>query len=256
MRLHSRNRHDLDARVRFVANTHTYYIDESLDSAKYVSTTKLVRSMFKSFEADEVIAKMMKSKSWGESQYYGMSPVEIKIKWENLQYSAAKSGTLMHENIEKYLNGDRFDKCSREFELFKRFQDDHKNLVPYRTEWRVFDEDSSVAGSVDIVYTNSESPGDYVIVDWKRSKAIKTENKWQSGVTEKCSKHLPDCNFSHYSLQLATYKYILQKNYGIKISETLIVILHPSQLSYIKMSTRDLTPEVLTMMTNRGSKKK
>ena len=31
------------------------------------------------------------------------------------------------------------------------------------------------------------------------------DNKWQSALTP-CIKHLPDCNYYHYSLQLNTYK--------------------------------------------------
>lgn len=252
--LSDQNPHLRDSRIRFVEDTHTYYVDGSEDGYQYTSTTKLMHSMFKPFDADEVIEKMRRSRNWGSSKYYGMSPDEIKAGWEDNRDSAAKSGTAMHENIENYYNGVDHDTNTREFEMFQKFRDDHKDLVPYRTEWCIFDEDAKVSGSVDMVYEERHTPGSFVIADWKRSKAIKTENRWQSG-TSKNTCHLQDCNFIHYSLQLSTYKYILEKNYGLNISDTFIVVLHPEQDSYTKIVTEDLSAEVGEIMEERKQKK-
>ncbi|CAM9104161.1 unnamed protein product [Sphacelaria rigidula] len=257
MTLESQNPHPRDSRIRFVEDTHSYYVDGSTDRYEYTSTTKLMHSLFKPFDADEVIGKMRNSKNWENSKYFGMSPEEIKTGWEENRDSAAKSGTAMHQCIEDFYNGD--DKLTtlttpdKEFEFFERFRLDHQDLVPYRTEWCIFDEDAKVSGSVDMVYEDKLNPGSYVIADWKRSKEIKTDNRWQKGTSEN-SCHLPDCNFIHYSLQLSTYKYILEKNYGLKISQTFIVVLHPSQESYIKLSTKDLGEEVERIMKSRVKK--
>ena len=247
MELNVINEHPRDARIRFVEDTHTYFVDGSKDGYQYTSTTKLMHSMFKPFDADEVISKMRRSRTWSSSPYYGQSPGDIKAGWEENRDFAAKSGTLMHANIENYYNGLDHEVNTREFQMFEKFRDDHGDLVPYRTEWCIFDEDSKVSGSVDMVY---ELNGKFIIADWKRSKAIKTENKWQSGSTKHTS-HLQDCNFIHYSLQLSTYKYILEKNYGLTISDTFIVVLHPSQDSYTKIVTADLSAEVSKIMEER-----
>lgn len=244
--LQSQNPHPRDERIRFVDESHTYYVDGSVDGSEYKSTTSLMHSMFKPFDADEVIDKMRKSRNWGNSPYHGQSPEEIKAGWETNRDFAAKSGTAMHENIENFYNGIDHQ-STREFEMFQKFRDDHEDLVPYRTEWCIFDEDSKVSGSVDMVY---ELNGEFIIADWKRSKAIKTENRWQSG-TSKHTAHLPDCNFIHYSLQLSAYKYILEKNYGLTISKTFIVVLHPDQDSYKKIVTKDLSAEVESIMVER-----
>lgn len=250
MSLLSKNAHPRDFRVKFVEDTHTYYVDGSKDAFEYTSTTKLMHSLFKPFNADEVIEKMRRSRNWESSKYFGKSPGDIKAEWEENRDSAAKSGSSMHENIENFYNKRNHENCSDEFKMFQKFRDDHKGLVPYRTEWCIFDEDAKVSGSVDMVYEDSESPGTYIIADWKRSKAIKTENRWQSG-TNKHSCHLQDCNFIHYSLQLSAYKYILEKNYGLKVSKTFIVVLHPNQGSHIKMHTKDLSEEVRGIMSDR-----
>ena len=252
--LEDKNPHPRDSRIRFVEDTHTYYVDGATDKFEYISTTTLMHSLFKPFDADEVIGNMRRSKNWENSKYFGMSPAEIKDAWEENRDSAAKSGTAMHQKIEDFYNkrltNQHLGTQTKEFEFFQKFREDHKDLEPYRTEWCIFDEDAKVSGSVDMVYKDLENPGSYVIADWKRSKAIKTDNRWQSG-TSSHTWRLSDCNFIHYSLQLSAYKYMLEKKYGLRISQTFIVVLHPSQDSYVKMITKDLGEEVERIMNSR-----
>ena len=82
-----------------------------------------------------------------------------------------------------------------------------------------------MAGSIDMVYRNRHD-GTFAIYDWKRSKEIKTENSFQSGLGPLA--HLPDTNFWHYSLQLNLYRWLLETHYGIRISKMALVVLHPN----------------------------
>ena len=70
---------------------------------------------------------------------------------------------------------------------------------------------------------------------------LKKENPWQSAITP-CIEHLPDCNFYHYSLQLNTYKALLEKNYGVKVKGMYLVCLHPNNenKSYQRIEVADL----------------
>ena len=242
------NPHERDTRISFVEETHTYYIDGS--SKGYISSTTLIHTLFPKFDADLIIGKMMKSKNWRRSPYHGMTPCQIKDKWEKNRDSAAQEGTLMHENLEKYYNGVDHEKNTKEFKMFLNYCNDHKSLEPFRTEWEIFDEDALIAGSVDMVYKDPENPGCIIIADWKRSKEIKTENRWQKG-TDLLTRNMDDCNFNHYSLQLALYKNILENKYNQKVSGTFLVILHPNQKDYIKLVTRDMGSTVQKMIDRR-----
>lgn len=242
------NRHPRDERLKFVESSHTYYVDGSLHG--YISTTTLVHQLFEKFDADKVIEKMRRSKTWTSSPYFGMEPSEIKEGWEKTRDDAANAGTFMHANIENYYNKINHETQSKEFSLFKNYTNDHKELKPFRTEWCIFDDESKVCGSIDMVYEDPDNPGFHIVADWKRSKAIKFDNKWQSG-SDRFTAHLPDCNFIHYSIQLGIYKYILEKNYDVKISETFIVVLHPNQENYEKIYTKNLDKEVLNIMDRR-----
>ena len=35
-----------------------------------------------------------------------------------------------------------------EFKYFLKFKNEHPNLIPYRTEWRIFDEEYQIAGTI------------------------------------------------------------------------------------------------------------
>lgn len=248
MSLETKNKHPRDERIRFVEKNHAYYVDGNNDG--YISTTTLVHSLFEKFDADKVISKMRRSASWSSSRYFGMETCAIKDSWEQNRDSAAKAGTSMHENIENFYNQVSHDTESLEFKLFDKFLKDHLDLKPFRTEWCIFDEDAKVCGSVDMVYEDPQRVGTFIIADWKRSKSIKLENVWQSG-SDSSTCHLPDCNFIHYSLQLGIYKYILEKKYDIIISQTFIVVLHPSQKIYKKIFTRNVDKEVENIMKER-----
>ena len=253
-RLETINANPRDERIRFVEDSHTYYIDGSCKG--YISSTTLVHTLFDKFDADKVIKKMRNSRNWVRSPYKHMTDEQIKKKWQDNCDYAAKAGTKMHLQIENYYNDVDHDKDSPEFRMFEEFVKDHPELEAFRSEWIVFDEESKVSGSIDMVYTRKNSKGEteYVIADWKRSKEIKMENRYQAGKNQ-FTHHLDDTNFNHYSMQISLYKYVLEKNYGIKIAESFIVVLHPNQKEYIKIRTENMDRVVKNVMRNRAGKK-
>ncbi|CAM9154488.1 unnamed protein product [Ectocarpus sp. 8 AP-2014] len=245
------NSHERDGRIGFEEEGHKYFVDGvPALSEGYVSTTTLIHSLFPKFDADVVITKMRASSRWEESKYYGFTSDHIKQMWEKSGKDAAAAGTAMHHNLELCQNGLPHDTASKEFQLFSAFTTDNPALRPFRTEWLIFDEDSRITGSVDMVYTDDD--GRFFICDFKRSKDIKRSNRWQKGCSPMTS-DLDDCNFNHYSLQLGIYKAILEKNYGIKISSTFLLVLHPAQPQYIEVSTACMSRVVSNIMNWRVS---
>lgn len=114
---------------------------------------------------------------------------------------------------------------------FMSFLQDYPHLVPYRTEWLIYDDQVKMSGSIDMVYENVED-GTLSIYDWKRCKSIDKTNGWNKFAITECISHLPDSNFWHYSLQLNTYKTILERNYGKRVSNMYLVRLHPDSTTY------------------------
>lgn len=224
------NEHPRDKDIVFREDIHEYTI-KGYDK-KPISVTTLIHEYFPKFNPDAVIDKMMKSKNWLQSKYYGQSKEEIKAGWEKSGEEASGSGTIMHKSIEDYLNGISVLNNSKEFSMFKAFWNDfckqYPSLKPYRTEWIVFDESVGVAGSIDCILSNEK--GELVILDWKRSKEIKMSNNFEKGLGPFCN--LQNCNYHHYSLQLNFYRHILETKYNKKVIFMMLVVLHPNQSSY------------------------
>jgi hypothetical protein len=171
-----------------------------------------------------------------------MTREKIKGMWDAKRDAAAQAGTAMHYDIECYYNGIETYNTSTEYQYFeeylKDFKRDNPDLIPYRTEWTVFDEEMKLTGSIDMVYmdTTDKTGNTLAIYDWKRCAEISHDNKFSSALTPEI-KHLPDTNFWHYSLQLNTYKTILERNYGkkdtkLKITKLALVVLHPQNANY------------------------
>jgi hypothetical protein len=259
-------------------------------------------SHFPHFDADAVIASMMKGKNWNSSnKYWGLTAEQIKKQWADNGKEVAGLGTQMHYEIECYLGGlsiaslvpldpqtpkgdlaslrlspqTPLDPNSLPLKLggltppldphslplkythrdlldyysslsnfgskgvigggtppnFESFLQDYPHLVPYRTEWLIYDDTVKMSGSIDMVYENVED-GTLSIYDWKRCKSIDKTNGWNKFAITECISHLPDSNFWHYSLQLNTYKTILERNYGKRVADMYLVRLHPDSSTY------------------------
>ena len=120
-------------------------------------------------------------------------------------------------------------------------------------EWSDNGKEASAAGtamhfSIDMVYRR-KSDGKFVIYDWKRSKEIKSDNPFGSGLPP--LEHLPDTNYWHYTMQLNVYKWMLEKYYGLEVADLYLVILHPDQPSYRRMRLNIMTDEVEDMIECR-----
>jgi hypothetical protein len=265
------NKHPRDDRIQFEEESHTYTIDGVREG--WTSCTGFLHHFFAPFDADSIIAKMMKSSKWYESKYYGMTPEAIKKQWADKGADASTAGTRMHLDIERFYNAmPAAANCVYQFEdgmeglavdgwtpnpgaewdYFCSFQRDYvekHGFIPFRTEWLVFDEAHKVAGSIDMIYKKPD--GTLAIYDWKRTGELKTENKFQNGLGPVA--HLPDVNYWHYTLQLNVYRYILQTHYGYTVSELALVVLHPDNSSWRVSKLNFMDDEVLGMMATRAS---
>jgi ATP-dependent exoDNAse (exonuclease V) beta subunit len=270
--LSNKNFHPRDLHIQFFEKEHKYIIDFE-PKIKYTSVTTWVHEHFEKFDSDNVIKKMMSGDKWKEGhKYWGKTAEEIKLLWNSNRDSVANAGTDLHYEIECFHNDKRFqfeysnkelyeiyysdnrnkhDFKSIEWKYFINFIKDHPNLIPYRTEWTIYDEDVKISGSIDMVYKNPD--GTLSIYDWKRSKNITRINNFNKFSIHPFICHLPDSNFWHYALQLNTYKLILERKYNKKVRDLFLVRLHPDteENNYELIKLPDLTLEILELFEER-----
>ena len=240
------NPHERDDNIELEEETHIYTINNKSD---YTSVTTWNHSHFPKFNSDNIITLMMNGKNWKNNKYYGKSREEIKNIWEINKNEAAEAGTKMHLDIEKSYNNIIVNNKSVEFQQFLKYIDDNKNLKPYRTEWMIYDEDHKLAGSIDMVYENSD--GTLEIRDWKRSKQIIRNKQYEDYAMTECIKHVTNLNFWHYALQVNTYKSIIERKYDKKVKKLYLVVFHPSQTNYKLIEIPEMDDEIKQLLKNR-----
>lgn len=219
------NAHSRDSRIKFYPEPHIY----TIDNTPVPSASTIISKFFPEFD----------SAYWAirKAPELGMTPDEVELMWRTKGETAAKEGTFLHEQIENFYLEQEYEK-TEEFHLFESFVKENNHIKPYRTEWRIFDEHHHIAGTIDLISKNGNG---YEMYDWKRSKKVVNSfngepiknNQWQKGVGQLAD--IDDTSYNRYCLQQSLYKYILEKNYGLKVSNMYLIVLYPEYDRYYKV---------------------
>jgi very-short-patch-repair endonuclease len=219
------NAHSRDSRIKFYPEPHIY----TIDNTPAPSASTIISKFFPEFD----------SAYWAirKAPELGMTPDEVELMWRTKGETAAKEGTFLHEQIENFYLEQEYEK-TEEFHLFESFVKENNHIKPYRTEWRIFDEHHHIAGTIDLISKNGNG---YEMYDWKRSKKVVNSfngepiknNQWQKGVGQLAD--IDDTSYNRYCLQQSLYKYILEKNYGLKVSKMYLIVLYPEYDRYYKV---------------------
>lgn len=234
-----------DNELIYLDNEHQYFYENKSLISVTTFISKVLFTPFNEVEISEIIALKTKNE-----RYIGKTAEEIRELWEydrNL-------GINMHKTIEDYYNKIKLTNNqlnSKEFLMFMNFEKDHihfNSLIPFRSEWKIFDNELQIAGTIDMVYLYDNKH--IILYDWKRIKVLQKFNTWQSGIVD-ATKHMGDCNYIHYSIQLMLYKYIIEKNYGLIVCKMYLLLLHPSQDNYIREEIKTFQPLIDAVILHR-----
>tara|TARA_R110001583_G_scaffold129547_1_gene281333 strand:- start:4403 stop:6271 length:1869 start_codon:yes stop_codon:yes gene_type:complete len=230
----NQNKHIKDKRIKFYSEKHIY----TIDGVPAPSASTIIGRFFPEF--DSIYWSNRKASS------LGMTANEVAKMWADKGKKARDKGTFLHEQIENYYLGIDYEE-TEEFDQFQSFINDHNDLVPYRSEWRVYDDSLNIAGTIDLIVTNGVN---HDIYDWKRSKKVVNtfsgqpieQNQWQQGVGG--LSHIDDTSYNRYCLQQSLYKYILDKNYGLTVDNMYLIVMYPENDNYYKVEVPYLKKEI------------
>jgi ATP-dependent exoDNAse (exonuclease V) beta subunit len=235
---------DVDAsRLLFDALSHTYVLD---GQRELVGVSHVVKRSFPEFDADAVIRKMRSNpQRFNAGPYAGMTDEQIKAKWENTGKQAADEGTRKHASIETKIKAIRaeivqqaataavavdeqtapqeidaaqiiLEALPQEYLQYAADTDLHTAVREgrVRCEWRIYDEQRGLAGTIDCAIFDRDDPNKVTLVDWKFSrKAHETYGWGRTSLVPDVS--LEDAPFWRYSLQLNLYRTILERQLGL-----------------------------------------
>ena len=227
--------------IIFDEASHTYADERNTTgTADYTSVTTLIEKFFPFFDEEAYIQKFM-----AES---GKSREEVVRK----MMEPSERGTFMHQQIEYFLKGKPHEEDFKEFQLFRKFHEEQiqkRGLDFYDAEKIVTLPQYSIAGTVDALFRKPD--GTFVMVDWKRSKNLIIDGypkKYGTGRGLSILAHLDNSSYYHYELQQSFYKYILETEYGMKISSMILCVLHPDYDRYYPIKLSDYRIEEVREM--------
>ncbi len=241
--------------VAFENSSHTYW--NVNDNERYVSVTTLIHRYTQEFDKDfwssyKALEKLLPKDSWNVEKKsllnskkfnrelldtYNISEndfnkvqQEILDSWEEENRKSCERGTKIHEEIEHSFYNNPHNISLQKFGLGGKFEckKDYSELdLEYGVypEYLIYRESDDgilrIAGQVDLIV---KSGNEITIIDHKTNKKIDQKSGFDSISKSNFKMKYPlnnlmDCNFYHYTLQLSTYAWMLQKinpNFVIK----------------------------------------
>ena len=197
------------------------YVLKSNPELNFTSVTSITSQYFAPFEKEAIAKRLVET----NMKYIGMTPEELIATWDE----AREFGTLVHNNIESYINNENYENISEVKHAIK-WMNKFKNLSEFvfYPEVIIYSRELGIAGSIDVLAKDIKSDT-YIIIDWKTSKSISKSSYGGKMGTHPITSHLMDCKYVHYSMQLSLYRYLIEEYYDIKISNLLIAHLNGNE---------------------------
>lgn len=214
--------------ITFTEENHSYVSIVEGVSMSYVSGTQFLHDYLPQFDPDGKITER-------KAKELGITPFELRKRWNEKGRAATTFGTRVHETIEDIILGrDRRNTPNSEkeivaFENAVKIANKLKNDTDVQgVEKIVFDHELGIAGTIDLL-TRSKKDGSYIIVDHKTNEKIEQENRFNKFCSDPIS-HLSGTDYTKYALQLNLYGYLLKYgNYIPKNAKISFVLNHVNE---------------------------
>jgi len=232
--------------IVFKDSNHTYM----LNGKQLTSVTTFIGKFKKPFEKEFW--------SYKKAEQEGVTQQEILDKWDSISLRACNKGSKFHAFAENYINNKVLPNIIYDFDIdmkaydkieshfLKFYEDSKENLIPISSELCVGSSRLGICGMVDQLYY-SKTLESLVIFDWKTNKKIEYKSKFKNKMLEPIS-HLPECEFTTYSLQLSLYKYIIELETKLDIKKCFIVWFNEKNDSYKLIECADYKKEIVNML--------
>lgn len=233
--------------VAFDEETHKYiHPKDKTGNAEFISVTTLIERFFP-FDLKRYCEKKAKDENRIEE--------EILIEHLMIRDEAAEKGTFLHNQIENFLKGNKFDSDTKEFQLFLSFYNKEikkRNLLFFDAEKMIVSEKYNVAGTIDCLFKKNDK-NEYVMLDWKRSKKLIIDGRpkiFGFGYALSELNALDNSSYYRYCLQQNIYKYIIEKEYLVKISSMQLVVLHENYPDYYVIKVPEMQKETAIILNS------
>ena len=219
------------------------------DNEKYISVTTLIHQFTQPFDKEfwsayKALEKLIPKDSWAiekksllnskkfdksildvydiSENDFNKTQQDIRDSWDEENRKSCERGTQIHSDIENSFYKKPKDISLKKFGIGGKFEckKDHTELdLEYGVypEYLIYRESEDgilrIAGQVDLII---KSGNEITIVDHKTNKKIEQKSFYNSKTRSSTKMKYPlnnldDVNFYHYTMQLSTYAWMLQK---------------------------------------------
>lgn len=251
----------INGNVAFEENSHTYFNIENPEN-KYISVTTLIHSYTQEFDksfwsAYKALEKLLPKESWTIEKksllnlkkfdkslldVYNISENDfnreqqaILDSWDEENRKSCERGTRIHSELENSFYKNPKDISLQKYGIGGKFEcrKDYSELdLEYGVypEYLIYRESDDgilrIAGQIDLIV---KSGNEIIICDYKTNKKIEQKGFYNTKTKSSAKMKYPlnnleDVNFYHYTLQLSTYAWMLQKINPNFIIKDLILI--------------------------------
>lgn len=247
--------------IAFVEETHKYF-DVTDPEAVFTSVTTIIHSYTQPFDKEfwsayKALEKLLSKDAWNlekrsllntkkfdkvlleahniDENDFNREQQLVLDEWDNENRKSCDRGTKIHADLENSFYSKKKDISLSKFEIGGKFEcrkdyqtlDLENGVYPEYLISRVSEDGKlRIAGQIDLLVKKGNK---IIIADWKTNKKIETKsyfnNKTKTSVKMKFPLNtLDDVNYWHYTLQLSTYAWMIQKlNPEFEIEDLVLV---------------------------------
>ena len=247
--------------IAFVEETHKYF-DVTNPDAKFTSVTTMIHEYTQPFDKDfwsayKALEKLLPKDVWNvekksllNSKKFDKVLLELHSitendfnreqqgildEWDNENRKSCERGTKIHADLENSFYQKKKDIDISKFEIGGKFEcrkdyselDIENGVYPEYLISRVSEDGKlRIAGQIDLLVKKGNK---IIIADWKTNKKIETKSFFNSKTKTSVKMKFPlnnldDVNYWHYTLQLSTYAWMIQKlNPEFEIEDLVLV---------------------------------
>ncbi len=236
-----------DKKVGFLEKNHRYILLEDHEF-RWTSVTQLL-SRYKGKFDGEGVAKQVTANPKNKT-YYGREWREVRDEWSRKGREAAAEGTMLHnfgEGILNQVTGLEVPSSVKAQHIVNAVNDlFERGYKLAKTEILLYDIESAVAGQSDILlkkpipvenaHFSDPIEYEYMIYDWKFLKRPVEKKSYYNRkdgykVMSGPFKYLHDCNWIHYSIQMAIYQTLTGS--PEKVREKVLIVVTDEGFEYV-----------------------
>ena len=247
--------------IAFIEETHKYF-DVTNPDAKFTSVTTMIHEYTQPFDKEfwsayKALEKLLPKDVWNVEKKsllnskkfdkvlldlhsisendFNREQQGILDEWDNENRKSCERGTKIHADLENSFYSKKDDISLSKFEIGGKFEcrkdyselDIENGVYPEYLISRVSEDGKlRIAGQIDLLVKKGNK---IIIADWKTNKKIETKSFFNSKTKTSVKMKFPlnnldDVNYWHYTLQLSTYAWMIQKlNPEFEIEDLVLV---------------------------------